>query len=364
MNLKKSLVRQPEDINNLMPIKYEWIMKMYRNGIANSWFPQEVPMGNDKVQYDSQLNEAEKHVFTNTLSFLTTADVLALRNISYALSEKLSSPEAQVYLSRQAFEEGVHMESYAHAIETIGLDQEDMYTRYKTVPEIAAKSEMLTRRTTAICSLPNNLKKDSDLEEFLHSLFFFSGIFEGCSFMTNFLPIFALKRRNLMTGTAKQLEFIRRDEQSHVGFGLRIIKEITKETGVKLNPDKIQEMFEESLDVEIKYIEYILKNPIFGYSVKDHILQFKWYCNSRASFMGLSRPFIDGKYLSWVEEIVDSKKEANFFEETVTEYQSSSMLTWDDCTKGINLKDNWKDERAPEINGQVCMMEEGCVVCT
>jgi ribonucleoside-diphosphate reductase beta chain len=365
--MNKLLIRQSNDVNNLMPIKYEWIMKMYHDMNSNTWFPQEIPMGKDKSDFES-LTENEKHIFVTTLSFLTTADVLALRNISYALAEKITAPEAQIFLSSQAYQESNHMISYSHAIETIGLDQEETYTKYITVPEIAAKSKLLTDYTKDICNLPNDLTLDGDVEKLLEGIFFFSGIFEGSSFMTNFNPIFAIKRNtNKMRGTVKQLDYIRRDETIHTGFGLKLIKEIIKETGIGMNLERIQAMFDKSLAVEIDYAKYLLKTPLMGYTIDDHIEQFKWYCNQRANFVGVPRPFETGTYLPWVNEMMDTNKEANFFEERVTEYQPSSNLTWSKPTSMndvLNWKENVKYEPIIDIKpGAICNMEEGCEVC-
>jgi ribonucleoside-diphosphate reductase beta chain len=159
---------------------------------------------------------------------------------------------------------------------------------------------------------------------------FFGGIFEGCWFYNGFSPIFALQRRGLMKGTAEQLQYIMRDEVLHASFGIRVVKQIIKEENVKLDPRKVQEMWEEADAAEEIYASYILRDPILGYSKENHLGQFRFIANRRAKQLGHETPFPGAEAtLPWLDEQANMRKEKNFFETKVTEYQTGGALKWD-----------------------------------
>ncbi|MBL1320645.1 MAG: ribonucleotide-diphosphate reductase subunit beta, partial [Methylophaga sp.] len=247
-----------------------------------------------------------------------------------AVMEKMTAPELQIYQARQVYEEALHTWTYQHCIETIGLDQSEIYNRYRVVPEINQKIQLANRRLDSILRSDIDLTNRDELENFVMAYAFFGGIFEGCWFYNGFSPIFALQRRGLMKGTAEQLQYIMRDEVLHASFGIRVVKQIIKEENVVLDPVKIQEMFEEAEEAEQIYAGYILRDPILGYSKEDHIAQFRFIANRRAKQLGFAHPFPGAENtLAWLDEQANMKKEKNFFETKVTEYQTGGALKWD-----------------------------------
>ena len=175
-----------------------------------------------------------------------------------------------------------------------------------------------------------DLKNADDLDDFVHSYLFFAGVFEGCWFYNGFSPIFALQRRGLMKGTAEQFQYIMRDEVLHASFGIRVVKQIIKEENVKLDPRKVQQMWEEADAAEEIYASYILRDPILGYSKEAHIGQFRFIANRRAKQLGFEIPFPGAEAtLPWLDEQANMRKEKNFFETKVTEYQTGGGLKWD-----------------------------------
>jgi len=223
-----------------------------------------------------------KHVYENVLSYLTTSDILAMRNIGLAVMEKMTAPELQIYQARQVFEEALHTWTYQHCIESIGLDQGEIYNRYRVVPEINQKIQLANRKLNSVLRPDIDLKDPDELENFVMSYTFFAGIFEGCWFYNGFSPIYALQRRGLMTGTAEQFQYIMRDEVLHCAFGIRTVNQIVLENNVKLNPVAVKQMWEEAEAAESIYANYILRDPILGYTAKDHIEQFRYIANRRA----------------------------------------------------------------------------------
>jgi ribonucleotide reductase beta subunit family protein with ferritin-like domain len=221
--------------------------------------------------------------------------------------------------------------TYQHCIETIGLDQSEIYNRYRVVPEIYGKIQIANRRLNAALRSDINLRNRDDLHEFVMSYLFFGSIFEGCWFYNGFTPIFALQRRGLMKGTAEQLQYIMRDEVMHCSFGIRVVKQIIREENITLDQTQIRQMWDEAEAAEKAYANYLLKDPILGYSAEDHIEQFRFIANRRARQLNLpDEPFPNAENrLPWLEEQANLRKEKNFFETRVTEYQTGGALNWD-----------------------------------
>jgi ribonucleoside-diphosphate reductase beta chain len=326
----KRVVNGLTDINQLAPFKYPWAWDYFLNANRNHWTPLDINMAQDVHDYHHKLTLEERHVYENVLAYLTTSDILAMRNIGLAVMEKMSAPELQIYQARQVYEESLHTWTYQHCIETLGLNQGEIYNRYRVVPAISKKIQITNRRLDSILRPDIDLRDRAELENFVMAYVFFAAIFEGTWFYNGFSPIFALQRRGLMKGTAEQLQYIMRDEVMHASFGLRVAKTIIKEEQLELDPKALRAMWDEALDAELGYAEYILRDPILGYSAEMHIEQFKYIANRRAKTLGVDEPFPGAdNALPWLDEQANLRKEKNFFETRVTEYQTGGALHWD-----------------------------------
>ncbi len=326
----KRVINGSGDINQLAPFKYPWAWEFFINANKNHWTPLDINMAQDVHDYHHNLKPEERHVYENVLAYLTTSDILAMRNIGLAVMEKMTAPELQIYQARQVYEEALHTWTYQHCIETIGLDQAEIYNRYRVVPEINGKIQLANRRLYDALRPDIDLKNRDDLHNFVLSYTFFAGIFEGCWFYNGFSPIFALQRRGLMKGTGEQLQYIMRDEVLHCSFGIRVVRQIMQEENVQLDPQAVRQMWDEAEAAEINYSQYLLPTPILGYSAQDHQEQFRFIANRRARQLGLDEPFAGAQNaLPWLDEQSNMRKEKNFFETRVTEYQTGGALKWD-----------------------------------
>ena len=326
----KRIINGEGDINQLAPFKYPWAWNYFLNANKNHWTPLDINMTKDVHDYHHKLTVEEKHVYENVLAYLTTSDILAMRNIGLAVMEKMTAPELQIYQARQVFEEAMHTWTYQHCIETIGLDQSEIYNRYRVVPEINQKIQMANDTLSSVLRPDIDLTQPDELDNFVHSYLFFAGVFEGCWFYNGFSPIFSLQRRGLMTGTAEQLQYIMRDEVMHSGFGMRVVKEIVKEESLTLDTQRLRDMWDRSEAAETTYANYLLADPILGYNAQDHIEHFRYIANRRARQMNIFEPFPGAENrLTWLDEQSNLRKEKNFFETRVTEYQTGAALSWD-----------------------------------
>ena len=326
----KRIVNGKGDINQLAPFKYPWAWEFFLKGNRNHWTPLEINMAQDVHDYHHKLTAAERHIFENVLAYLTTSDILAMRNIGLAVMEKMSAPELQIYQARQVYEEALHTWTYQHCIESIGLDQTEVYNRYRVVPEIHGKIALANRRLDKVLRSDFDLTDRANLHEFALSYFFFAVIFEGCWFYNGFTPIFALQRRGLMKGTAEQLQYIMRDEVLHCAFGIRVVRELLKEENLTLEPQALRTLWDEAEAAERAYARYILRDSVLGYNADLHMQQFRFIANRRARQVGVDEPFPGAENaLPWLDEQANLRKEKNFFETRVTEYQTGGALQWD-----------------------------------
>ncbi|MGV6817063.1 MAG: ribonucleotide-diphosphate reductase subunit beta [Thiotrichales bacterium] len=326
----KRVINGIGDINQLAPFRYPWAWEYFLNANKNHWTPLDISMAQDVHDYQHKLTLEERHVYENVLAYLTTADILAMRNVGLAVMEKMTAPELQIYQARQVYEEALHTWTYQHCIESIGLDQSEIYNRYRVVPEINGKIQITTRRLNSVLRSDIDLHDRDELENFVLSYAFFAGVFEGAWFYNGFSPIFSLQRRGLMKGTAEQLQYIMRDETLHASFGIRVVRQIMLENNVKLDPKAMRDMWDEAEAAEAAYSGYLLKDPILGYSKDDHIEQFRHIANRRARQLDIEEPFPGARNaLPWLDEQANIRKEKNFFETRVTEYQTGGALSWD-----------------------------------
>jgi ribonucleoside-diphosphate reductase beta chain len=326
----KRVVNGLTDVNQLAPFKYPWAWEYFLNANRNHWTPLDINMAQDVHDYHHKLTLEERHVYENVLAYLTTSDILAMRNIGLAVMEKMSAPELQIYQARQVYEESLHTWTYQHCIETIGLDQGEIYNRYRVVPEINQKIQISNRRLNSVLRADIDLRNPDELQSFVMAYIFFAAIFEGCWFYNGFTPIFALQRRGLMKGTAEQFQYIMRDEVLHAAFGIKVAKTILQEEKLQLDPQALRDMWDEAEAAESVYAGYILRDPILGYSKEIHLEQFRFVANRRAKNLGLEAPFPDAENaVPWLDEQANLRKEKNFFETRVTEYQTGGALKWD-----------------------------------
>ena len=140
----KRIINCKADVNQLVPFKYKWAWDKYLAACANHWMPQEVNMTADIALWKSdRLSEDERLLVKRNLGFFTTADSLAANNIVLGTYRHISNPECRQYLLRQAFEEAIHTHAYQYIVESLGLDEGEIFNMYHEVPSIRAKDEFL-----------------------------------------------------------------------------------------------------------------------------------------------------------------------------------------------------------------------------
>ena len=331
----KRVINGQTDVNQLVPFKYHWAWDKYLAGCANHWMPQEVSMSRDIAQWkdSTALTEDERLIIKRNLGFFTTADSLAANNIVLGTYRHITAPECRQYLLRQGFEEAIHTHAYQYIVESLGLDESEIFNAYREVPSIRDKDNFLI---PFINTLTNPAFKTGTLEadqQLLRSLIVFACIMEGLFFYVGFVQILALGRQNKMQGSAEQYQYILRDESLHCNFGVDLINTIKLE-----NPqlwttefrDEIKALMQQAVELEYRYAEDTMPRGVLGLNASMFKEYLRFIANRRCQQIGLdvfypgaSNPF------PWMSEMMDLKKEKNFFESRVTEYQTGGALSWD-----------------------------------
>tara|TARA_Y100000589_G_C27132921_1_gene621360 strand:+ start:227 stop:1372 length:1146 start_codon:yes stop_codon:yes gene_type:complete len=331
----KRIINGGTDVNQLVPFKYKWAWEKYLSGCANHWMPQEINMSRDIALWKSSdgLTEDERRLVKRNLGFFVTADSLAANNIVLGTYRHITAPECRQYLLRQAFEEAIHTHAYQYIVESLGLDESEIFNAYHEVPSIRDKDEFLI---PFIDTLTNPNFKTGTLQgdqELLRSLIVFSCLMEGLFFYVGFVQILALGRQNKMTGSAEQYQYILRDESMHCNFGIDLVNTIKLE-----NPDlwtnqfkeEVIDIFHEAVKLEYRYAEDTMPRGVLGLNSSMFKTYLRYIANRRAQQIGLPKLFdSEDNPFPWMAEMVDLKKEKNFFETRVIDYQVGGALQWD-----------------------------------
>lgn len=320
------------DVNQLMPLKYKWAWEHYLNGCANHWMPTEVPMAKDiELWKSNNLSEAERLVIMRNLGFFSTAESLVANNITLAIFKFVTNPEARQYLLRQAFEEAIHTHTFHYIVESLNLDEGEIFNMYNEVNSISAKDQFEMRLTEDILREDFNTDTFEGKQKFLENLIGFYIIMEGIFFYSGFAMILSFNRQNKMTGIGEQFQYILRDETVHLNFGIDLINGIKEENPEIWTPEfqaHITSQIMHAVELETQYAADCLPTGILGLNAP----MFKEYArhigDRRLERIGLKAQYGAKNPFPWMSEAIDLGKEKNFFETRVTEYQSSSTLSW------------------------------------
>lgn len=329
---KRLINCQTVDVNQLMPLKYKWAWEHYLNGCSNNWMPTEVPMSKDIELWKSdQLSAGERLVIMRNLGFFSTAESLVGNNIVLAIFKHVTNPEVRQYLLRQGFEEAIHTHTFHYIVESLSLDQGEIFNMYNEIPTIRAKDDFEMELTEAILAPDFSTKTQEGAQKFLENLIGYYIIMEGIFFYSGFVMMLSFHRQNKMTGVGEQFQYILRDETVHLNFGIDLIngvKEENPELWTEEFQNRIIDLIKKAVELEISYAQDCLPKGILGLSAPMFREYVQYIADRRLERIGLKTLFKSKNPFPWMSETIDLGKEKNFFETRVTEYQSAANLVW------------------------------------
>ena len=322
------------DPHKILPLSYPWAREHYKNGLANTWVPDEIGMQQDLEQWkaSSVLSEGERRLILWNLGFFSTAESLTANNLVLAVYKHITNPECRQYLLRQAFEEAVHTDTFIYCCDSLGIDPDYIYNMYLTVPSIKEKDAFVVSLTTSLFDPRFETDSITNIRTLLHDLIGFYVIMEGIFFYAGFAMILALKRQNKMVGIGQQFEYIMRDESVHLAFGCDIINTLRIE-----NPGVWDDAFEaeivdlifQAVELEKRYALDACPDGLVGINAQQFCSYVEYIADRRLERLGIPKMFGTENPLPWMSQATDLNKEKNFFETRVTEYQSAGSLSWD-----------------------------------
>jgi ribonucleoside-diphosphate reductase beta chain len=318
------------DVNQLMPLKYTWAWDYYLKACNNHWMPSEVPMQADVELWKSnRLSIAERHVILRNLGFFSTAESLVGNNIVLAIFRHITNPEARQYLLRQAFEEAIHTHTFHYIVESLSLDQREIFNMYHEVNSIHEKDAFEMTLTQEIMKEGFSTETPEGLRTFLKNLVGFYVIMEGIFFYSGFAMLLKFKSMNKMTGIGQQFEYIMRDESIHLNFGIDLINGIREENPGVWTPEfeqEIRALIVKAVELEILYAQDTMPTGILGLNAglfRDYVQHI---ADRRFERLNMEKQYGSATPFPWMSEVMDLSKEQNFFERRVTEYSKGAAL--------------------------------------
>jgi len=308
----------------LRPMRYPQFYDMYRDALKNTWMVEEIDFSDDLVDLDRKLLPAERHMINRLVAFFATGDSIVSNNLVLNLYKHVNSPEGRMYLSRQLFEEALHVQFYLTLLDTYIPDhaeRAEAFAAIENIPSIRAKAEFCFRWIDSINSL-QELRTREDRQEFLLNLICFAACIEGLFFFAAFAYVYFLRSKGLLNGLAAGTNWVFRDESGHMNFAFEVIRQVRDEEPDLFDEDlgrRVSEMIQEAVDVEFQFAEDLLSEGIPGMSLPDTREYLQFVADSRLAMLQLPPVYGSKNPFSFME-LQDVQELTNFFERTVSAY--------------------------------------------
>jgi len=331
---EKRVINCRADVNQLVPFKYEWAWQKYLDACANHWMPQEISMSRDIALWKDPngLSDDERTIIKRNLGFFSTADSLVANNLVLAIYRHITNPECRQYLLRQAFEEAVHTHAYQYVIQSLGLDEGEIFNMYREVPVIHEKDMFELQFTHELADPMFSTGTEANDRRFLRNLIGYYVIMEGLFFYVGFVQMLSFGRQNKMTGSSEEFQYILRDESMHLNFGIDLINQIKQENPNLWTPEfqsHIIALIKQAVELEYRYAVDTMPRGVLGLNVNMFSEYLHYVANRRLNQIGLPEQYPGAKNpFPWMSEMIDLKKEKNFFETRVIDYQTGGSLSW------------------------------------
>ena len=309
----------------LRPMRYPQFYERYRDAIRNTWTVEEVDFSLDLNDLRHKVGPAERHLIERLVAFFATGDSIVANNLVLNLYRHVNAPEARMYLSRQLYEEALHVQFYLTLLDTYVPDPAERaaaFAAVENIPSIRQKAAFCMRwldQTSAI----DRIATREDRRQFLLNLICFAACIEGLFFFGAFAYVYFLRSKGLLNGLASGTNWVFRDESCHMNFAFAVIDQVRREDPDLFDDDlaqKVNEMIEEAVEVEYAFAEDLLSHGIPGMSLRDMREYLQYVADQRLVTLGLQKRFGSQNPFGFME-LQDVQELTNFFERTVAAYQ-------------------------------------------
>jgi ribonucleoside-diphosphate reductase beta chain len=309
----------------LRPMKYPVFFEMYKNAIKNTWTVDEVDFSTDLVDLNSKMTESERHLIHRLVAFFATGDSIVANNLVLNLYKHINSPEARLYLSRQLYEEALHVQFYLTLLDTYIPNPEERakaFDAVENIPSIKKKADFCFKWVDSINTL-GELNTKEEKRKFLLNLICFACCIEGMFFFAAFAYVYFLRSKGLLAGLASGTNWVFRDESMHMAAAMEVIETVRKEDPTIFNEqmeDMVVQMLEDAIDCEMTFAEDLVSNGIAGLSLTDMRQYLEYIADRRLENLHIKPRYNTKNPFSFME-LQDMQELANFFERRVSAYQ-------------------------------------------
>jgi ribonucleoside-diphosphate reductase beta chain len=309
----------------LRPMKYPVFFEMYKNAIKNTWTVDEIDFSTDLADLSLKMSEGDRHLINRLVAFFATGDSIVSNNLVLNLYKHINAPEARMYLSRQLYEEALHVQFYLTLLDTYVPDHEERakaFAAIENIPSIKKKGDFCHRWIDSINDL-NELHTREDRQRFLLNLICFAACIEGLFFFAAFAYVYFLRNRGLLHGLAAGTNWVFRDESGHMAFAFEVIRNIREEEPDLFDAtlaERVKEMLVEAVDCETQFAQDVLGKNVAGMTVENMRQYLEFIADQRLRTLGLGQIFGSKNPFPFME-LQDVQELTNFFERRVSSYQ-------------------------------------------
>ena len=309
----------------LRPMAYPAFFEMYRAAIKNTWTVEEVDFATDVGDLQAKMSDAERHLVQRLVAFFATGDSIVANNLVLNLYRHLNAPEARMYLSRQLYEEALHVQFYLTLLDTYVADPEERHRAFaavENIPSIRRKADFCLRWLDSIQAL-ERLDTRAQRRQFLLNLICFATCVEGLFLFGAFAYVYFLRSRGLLHGLAAGTSWVFRDESAHMAFAFEAVRTVRQEEPELFDEamaTAVGDMLDEAIACEAQFAEDLLAGGVAGLSVRA-VRQYLEFCaDQRLATLGLPRRHGAKNPLAFMD-LQDVQEVTNFFERRVSAYQ-------------------------------------------
>lgn len=316
---------------NILPIKYNWAYDLYKTMKANHWEPEDVPMQRDVEQWrSSEISDVERWIIKMGIGYFSAAEGIVGDNVQHVVREVVTAPELKLVLGRHAHEENIHADSLVYMISSLGLNPHECEAMFEDIPTISEKNAFVVNNSRAM-RRDMDLTQTSTKQDLAKNIFLFGQVMEGTQFYGLFGMILSLYRQNKFPGIGQMFSYTLRDESNHIEVFRNLLMDLVEENQDIWTPEFREDLratMAEGIRLEKKFIRDCLPVAAVGLNAEEFEQYIDYIADRRLESCGLA-PLNEDTMKNpfpWLAEMMDIKKEQNFFEGTVTEYQKSSSL--------------------------------------
>src|SRR5690242_5432837 len=313
----------------LKPIKHQWAYDLYQQAVANTWFPNEIQLGQDLSDW-KKMSDEERHALTFLMSYFNPNELLVNKALAFGVYPYINAPECHLYLAKQMWEEANHCMSFEYVLETFPIDRDEAYNAHVDVPSMAQKEAFETKYIKRMTEQQLDITTTEGKKDFIRNLIAYNIILEGIWFYSGFMVALSFRQRNLLRNFGSLMDWVVRDESLHLKFGINLILTVLEE-----NPDlqteefaaEIKQMILDAVEMEEEYNQDLLPGGILGLNA-TYINQYvKYLADRRLEELGFEAHYNVSNPAKWMAAANDTLQLVNFFESTNTSYESNASAT-------------------------------------